>query len=161
VAYTRFKQVTFDGLGDTLAVGFQLFDANGAPNGIRTTAGISLRGAGSETYGALITFPTGFQGDLRWDSGGANPVIANEEINPVPFEDAVFTEIVGLLGKNQVLGNTLYDESGLLVSATIRIYDTAANANTDDGATGLLHSYSLLNEILAGNVAKQTFDVVS
>ena len=63
---------------------------------------------------------------------------------------------LGLLGLNSVLRDAVYDVNGNLTGATIRVYDTAATATADDGATGLLHTYALANVIAGGTLSKQT-----
>jgi len=54
-------------------------------------------------------------------------------------------EIAGLAGKYQVMRNMTYDLFGNILTATVRVYNTSANAATDDGTTGLLYSYTLTN----------------
>lgn len=48
---------------------------------------------------------------------------------------------LGLMKENSFVDNTTYDTKGNLLSARIRIYDSAANANTH-GATGLIGTYN-------------------
>ncbi len=53
-------------------------------------------------------------------------------------------DIAGLLGKNVGFRNTSY-VSGNLISYDLCIYDTSGHANTNDGATGLTHKFSVVN----------------
>lgn len=84
MSYQRERGVQF-GPGQTGlvgTVGYALFNSDGTPNGARTTAGITERPAGSGTYAALVTFPSGFLGELRWDTGGGSPKYASEFVSP-------------------------------------------------------------------------------
>ncbi len=63
-----------------LPVGYQLFNADSTPNGLRVTSGIFQSNPG--TYHKLITFPDYFIGEIRWDTGGSNPVFASSFIDP-------------------------------------------------------------------------------
>ncbi|MDQ3832235.1 MAG: hypothetical protein M3315_01100 [Actinomycetota bacterium] len=56
----------------------------------------------------------------------------------------ILAEINGLLGKHTGIRNTVYS-SGNLVSYDICLYDTAPHATTNDGVTGLVHKYSVVN----------------
>lgn len=56
----------------------------------------------------------------------------------------VLTELNGLLGQNSGLRNAVYTGTNL-TSYDLCLYDSAAHATTNDGATGLLHKYSVVN----------------
>lgn len=108
MAYTRFKTVNFGaGKGGLSTVGYQLFNADGSPNGSRITAGVAERGTNTGIYAATVSFPDGFQGELRWDTGEANPGTATEEINPTPFEKALLdmTQTVPTSNTAQTVGD--------------------------------------------------------
>lgn len=94
MSYSRRKSVQMgpgqSGLVGTL--GFTLLNADGTVNTARTTAGVIELAAGSGLYAATVTFPSGFVGDLVWDTGGASPKYASESINPAT------EEYPGLLG---------------------------------------------------------------
>jgi hypothetical protein len=80
--FTRYKQVSLGaGRSGLATVGYALYDATGAVAAARSTVGIAERGA-TGTYGAVVTFPDNFVGEIRWDSGEAAPRTASEEINP-------------------------------------------------------------------------------
>jgi len=51
-------------------VGYTLVNPDNSVAVARTTAGITERPAGSGTYAALVTPPTAFVGEIRWDTGG-------------------------------------------------------------------------------------------
>jgi len=57
--------------------------------------------------------------------------------------------IVGLSGENSVLMSAVYDAYGNLTSAVVPLYDSAANATTNNGVTGLVASYAISNTIAA------------
>jgi hypothetical protein len=72
-----------------------------------------------------------------------------------PSDSTVLT-LLGLLGSNQVVRDLSYDGDGILLGATVRLYNNATNATNDDGATGLLHAYTIANVVTGGNVTTQT-----
>ena len=53
-------------------------------------------------------------------------------------------ELQGVVGKNNGMRNTVYT-SGNLTSYDLCLYDTSGHATTNDGSTGLLHKYSVVN----------------
>jgi hypothetical protein len=86
MAYTAFTTVTFGpakaGLG---TVGYRLYNADGSTNGARVATGITERSPG--TYGATITFPDSFVGEVRWDTGEGTPAYASSPVNPGDAEN--------------------------------------------------------------------------
>jgi hypothetical protein len=110
MAYTRFKTVNFGGAkGGLTTVGYQLFNADGSVNGSRITAGVAERGTNTGLYGASVSFPDGFQGELRWDTGGSASSVASDEINPTPFEKALLdlTQMVPTSNTAHSVGDAL------------------------------------------------------
>jgi hypothetical protein len=78
VSYSRQKTVNFGKARAGLAtVGYKFL-----PGGARITAGVAEIGTATGCYGALVTITSGFVGAILWDTGGASPVYAAEEINP-------------------------------------------------------------------------------
>lgn len=63
-------------------VGYRLFDAGGQGAGARTQAGVIELAPQSGLFGVLVSLAEGFRGAIVWDSGGAAPAFAIEEINP-------------------------------------------------------------------------------
>lgn len=83
MSYVRYRQANFGPAYTGLAtVGYQLVNADGTIALARTTSGVAERGAGTGSYGALVTHPAAFTGEIRWDTGGASPVYASEDVNP-------------------------------------------------------------------------------
>lgn len=151
MSFTKYKQVYFlgsDAVG-LRTVGYQLLNSSGTVVLSRTTSGVVERGS-TGIYGATITFPTGFVGEIRWDTGAAVPQYASEEINPGSDENTDLilgylpTELNGLLGNNVGMRNATYS-SDKLISCDLCVYDTSAHALSNDGVTGLLHKYSVVN----------------
>ena len=70
--------------------------------------------------------------------------------------DAEITLIKGALGFNCVLDDFVYDGNGKATGGNLYIYDSAANANTHDKATGLLKKIAGVGVITAGNTTKLT-----
>lgn len=62
-------------------VGYALYDADGTLHTARSTTGVTERPAGSGTYGVDVTLPSGFVGEIRWDTGEATPAYASEAID--------------------------------------------------------------------------------
>src|SRR5512135_2323208 len=88
MSYTLFKTVAFGSAYAGLAtVGYQLFNANNTNNGSRITAGVTERGTSTGSYGATITFPDSFIGEIRWDTGGSPAKYASDEVNPQTGEN--------------------------------------------------------------------------
>ena len=71
----------------------------------------------------------------------------------VPRESDVLSRMVGLLHENSVMSGISY-LSGKLAGATVKLYDSRANANTDDGSTGLLYTYTISADYSGGNLSK-------
>lgn len=71
--------------------------------------------------------------------------------------------LLGLTGHNQGIRNQVYDSSTPpnLLSCTICAYATAGNAATNDGATGLLHSWALANTYASGVLTAQSIKLIS
>lgn len=61
----------------------------------------------------------------------------------------------GLVGGYQVMRDCVYDTAGNLTGATIRVYDSTANADADDGSTGLLATWTVTNSYSGLNLATQ------
>lgn len=80
MAQTRYCEVVF-GIGALGTVGYRLFDPDGAANGPRIAFGITERGTNTGIYGALVTLPDNFDGEIRWDTGDAEPIYASEDIH--------------------------------------------------------------------------------
>jgi len=57
---------------------------------------------------------------------------------------------VALLGDNTVLESLTQNVDGQMLTGELRAYDSAANAVTDDGVTGLLFSYDIVQTYTAG-----------
>ncbi len=80
MSYTDFKGVAFGESKAGLAtVGYQLFNPNGTSVATRITAGVLQTVPG--TYGATVTFPDNFTGEVRWDTGEALPLYVSDFIN--------------------------------------------------------------------------------
>jgi hypothetical protein len=56
---------------------------------------------------------------------------------------SLLTRIAGLAGRNVVLRDLTANANGKATGGTLRVYDTATAAQTDDGTTGLIGSYAL------------------
>jgi hypothetical protein len=66
------------------------------------------------------------------------------------------TRSLGLAQHNHVLRGLTFNGDGNLTDATLRLYDTAANAGTDDGSTGLLGAYTVTNTYSGTSLTKAT-----
>lgn len=103
MAYTLYRQCNF-GIAKTglATVGYRLYLANGTASGARITAGVAERGA-TGIYGASVTFPDAFVGELRWDTGEGTPAYASEDVNPQTGEYLDVKVSVGSSGTTLVL----------------------------------------------------------
>lgn len=87
MAHTSAREVSFGaGKAALLTVGYQLVNTDGTLNGSRLTTGVVELAGGA--YGAPISFPDGFRGFVKWDTGEGSPVYAAEAINPETDENA-------------------------------------------------------------------------
>jgi hypothetical protein len=68
-------------------------------------------------------------------------------------QTATLARIIGLLGKNQGLRNITLDGNGNLLTADLCVYSSKANAQTNDGTTGLLYKYSIVDSYSGTNLA--------
>jgi len=140
MSYTQLRLAQLGPAAANLAtVGYQLFDAANAPVGTRVTVGVSERPPGSGTYGALVTIPTGFQGEIRWDSGGTPPKYASEEVNPGSDE--------GVLGPNGL--DAVILEAGITPGVGL-VDDTGAQLASINARQGLAVCLSALAGALYG-----------
>ncbi len=92
---------------------------------------------------------------LKSDLPAAAPSAAT--IAAEVIAQSIVKATAGLTGLNQVCRDFTYDGSGNLTGFRIRAYDTAANAQTDDGATGFVTSFLIAHTINPqGQVTKTT-----
>jgi hypothetical protein len=68
-------------------------------------------------------------------------------------QTATLARIIGLLGKNQGLRNITLDGNGNLLTADLCVYSSKGNAQTNDGTTGLLYKYSIVDSYSGTNLA--------
>lgn len=128
----------------------------------RTTTGVFDLGNG--TYGVEYTAPM-VSGNViaEWDTGGADPIYAWEDVNITAATDLSsinaaltsmsasmaaintnFVDVLGLNGKNLGMKNSLYDAHNL-VEYDLYIYDTNPHALANDGVTGVIAHYHVVN----------------
>lgn len=70
-------------------------------------------------------------------------------------------KITGLAMNNFVMDPTDYDTQGRMTEGQARLYDSAANALTDDGSTGILFKYDIVSDrTISGFLAKYTQTLV-
>lgn len=65
--------------GLTGTIGYQLYNSDGTTSGSRVTAGISEQGS-TGIYHVQLSLTEGWEGSIRWDTGGASPVYAIESV---------------------------------------------------------------------------------
>ncbi len=113
----------------------------------------------------ITTLLTYFSGAVAPQSGDAYarlgaPAGASVSADIATANSALSLSL-SLIGQNQGVRNQQYDGSGNLLSADICAYDTAAHATTNDGATGLVHKWSLALTYTGGLQAAQSIAQVS
>jgi hypothetical protein len=104
--------------------------------------------------------PEGFRGQVRVTAAGTTEGIV--EVSPTASEaGASLARLLGLVQENWVLRSPAFDADGNLETATVRLYDSAANAETDDGSSGLVAVYAIENTYTDGVLTKSTQTRVS
>ncbi len=81
--------------------------------------------------------------------------VANVGSGVAALSDNV-NRILGLQKDNFVHEPLTYNENGTMKTGRIRVYDSVANANTDDGVTGLLYAYDITAELTLNKLIKYT-----
>lgn len=108
-------------------VGYTLYDTSGTVYTPRTSAGVFEIGMGTGIYGANITFASGFNGTILWDTGqGASTVYAMDEYNGLE-EDLLFIKAVtGGRWKLDPINNFMifYAEDNLTQVAKFSMYNS-------------------------------------
>ena len=113
-----------------LGVGYTLLNPNLSVQTSRSTAGVYELSAGSAHYGALLTFPSGFQGYVKWDTGDGSPEVQVQAQNP-PFG---VQDVVSALAVVDIT-KTVIDKMSAYSSAHIHY----------DDATGIVTVYDPTN----------------
>jgi hypothetical protein len=135
MAYTAFTTVTFGpakaGLG---TVGYRLYNADGTANGARVATGVTERSPG--TYGATISFPDSFVGEVRWDTGEGTPAYASSPVNPSDAE-STNTLLTRLPSALTITGGKV-DVNSLSPASVQAIWDAATSNLTTAGSIGRL-----------------------
>ena len=123
-------------------------------------ATVSLAHINDGLYGSTHTFTDGgyftAQYQLFEDAGFTVEASYDLEIETVEASNDK-TNILRLLGlnyHNSVMEPLAYDASGCLTDAKVRAYDTATNAQVDDGVTGLLFSWTIEITYTGGQLVK-------
>lgn len=125
---------TYAGLAGT--VGYTLYNTDGSTFQARTTTGISELNTGvSGSYIVAPTVPLGLSFGILWDTGGATPQYASDEINPAYLSpqgfDGINVEPNAGINPRQALSILAAAIGGKLTgngTGTVTIY--AANDNT-------------------------------
>ena len=76
-------------------------------------------------------------------------------------DNAGIAMIESLLATNQGVRNMVYDGSGNLTSFDLCTYDTSGHATTNDGATGLVHKWSMASTYTGSQQTAQSMIQVS
>lgn len=141
MAYTQAISISLGASKTGLTLNGQLIDSAGASVGAAITTGFTEQGSGNYLLSASI--PDDHRGALYvYDSANSSVILAQCAINPEDAQNVA--DILGLVGKQYGMRNASYSGRNLL-SYDICIYDTAGHAATNDGATGLVHKYSVVN----------------
>jgi hypothetical protein len=82
-------------------VGYTLKNPDGSTHQARTTTGVLALGGGD--YAVSYTSPNTFAGYIEWDTGGATPVYAREELLVMGVPGLTVTSTVGLDGTTLTL----------------------------------------------------------
>lgn len=121
---------------------------------------ISLPHIADGLHGATATFNTeGYftaQYQIFEDAGFAAPASYDFEVEVIEAnsDKTNLLRLLGLTNENSVLEPTAYDAEGCMTDAKIRAYNSGANAALDDGATGLLFSWTIKVTYTGGQLTK-------
>lgn len=125
------------------------------------------QGASGIYAGDMPAVASGVYSAYAYEQQGGSPAIADAiyiigcgELSWNGSSVSDLSEIQGLLGKNVGLRNPVYSGANLL-SYDLCLYDSAVNAATNDGATGLLHQYSVVNTYSGSNLTSSVTTRVS
>ncbi len=126
-------QLTMTKVGDANSPGFWEFDFD------------STVGDAVDDYVALMSDSSGNavnRPDPRFDFVGGYLDLIEDQIDA---QNLVLTKILGLNHENFVLDPTEFAAApdNEMTKGQVRIYDTAANATTDDGSTGIINKYDI------------------
>ena len=129
-------------LTGSLGVGYTVLDEMGAVITTRTTTGVYQLASGSGIYGALVTYPDNFKGQILWDApntGSLNQVFAAEDqnyLNNNPKVDEIYTQLILVSGsvdfirhieggRWKITGNQMifYKSDNSTVVATFDLFD--------------------------------------
>jgi len=116
--------------GLTGTIGYQLYNADGTASGSRVTAGIIELGTGTGIYHVQLSLTEGWEGSILWDTGGASPVYAIEDIRAVMTDDLSLAAIAEACA-TAILATPAYklvtDSSGAVATDAV---SRAASKNT-------------------------------
>jgi len=114
-------------------------------NVLVTAAVNSVTGTAVLTNFVVDTY---YNSDL-YSSVSSGTTQIRSDLSSISTNTAFIPEILGLLGKYSGLRNTTYSAGpsnfSNLISYDLCIYDGSTNAQTNDGVTGLVHKYSVVN----------------
>jgi hypothetical protein len=87
---------------------------------------------------------------------------ANVDANETKIDalDTKVDRVLGLMYENSVMEPLTFQDDGngnqIMVTGEIRIYDSKANADTDDGSTGLVAKYAITQSHIGDKLTKFT-----
>lgn len=129
-------------LTGALGVGYTVLDDAGATITPRTTVGVYQLATGSGIYGALVTYPDNFKGQILWDApltGSLTQVFAAEDQNYLdnnPLVDDIYYQLLLVSGsvdhirdiedgRWKITGNQMifYKADNTTVVATFDLFD--------------------------------------
>jgi hypothetical protein len=92
-------------------------------------------------FRVIYTTPSGYTDEIE------TVVVVADTLSAIKSETDKIKFILGLTQSNMVITNQIYDSDNNLISATIRIYPTASDANSN---TNILATYSMTATYTAG-----------
>ena len=136
--------LTFDVQAESTGIAFRarLLDTSGTAVGAERTptqayVGVSADGTIHHYLLTITDIPNDHRGSVKfYASGTPDAILAHRSINPE--EGELVRLATALLNHNTGLRNATYNANGDLLTVDKILYDSAANAQVDDGVTGVI-----------------------
>lgn len=122
MSVSSYREVVF-GIGGLTTVGYQLFEPNGDPVGARITSGITERGTNTGIYGASVSLPDTFEGEIRWDTGGGSPIYASEDLHTSPAAVTMNAEIIENASTPAVMNVEIVENADSPIQVNVEIIE--------------------------------------
>lgn len=161
----NFGRLKADATGSS-GVGYALLDTTGAVASSRTTSGVYQTAPG--IYGAYVTFPDDFRGQILWDTGTAfaETYYATEAYNVEdndPRTAEILTQVGVLTGTVDMIGTEVLNVSGNvdLLGSQLTVVSGNVDVAVSNATQAAVNSYGTYMKLLqvSGSVEQMRTDV--